>query len=38
MILDQGRIVEFGDRLDLALDPGSKFHNLLRTGLDEVLV
>jgi ATP-binding cassette, subfamily B, bacterial len=38
MILDQGRVVEFGDRLDLALDPGSKFHMLLRTGLDEVLV
>ncbi|MBW6465870.1 MAG: ABC transporter ATP-binding protein/permease [Brevefilum sp.] len=37
MILEQGRVVEFGDRLDLALDAGSKFHNLLRTGLDEVL-
>lgn len=38
MILDQGRVVEFGSRLDLALDPSSRFHNLLRTGLDEVLV
>jgi ATP-binding cassette, subfamily B, bacterial len=38
MILDQGRVVEFGKRLDLTLDPSSRFHNLLRSGLDEVLV
>jgi ATP-binding cassette, subfamily B, bacterial len=38
MILDRGRVVEFGDRLTLALDPNARFHNLLRSGLDEVLV
>jgi ABC-type multidrug transport system fused ATPase/permease subunit len=38
MILDKGRVVEFGSRFDLALDPSSRFHNLLRKGMDEVLV
>ena len=37
MILEKGRLVEFGNRLDLALDPNSRFHNLLRKGMDEVL-
>jgi ATP-binding cassette, subfamily B, bacterial len=38
MILDKGRVVEFGSRYDLALDPSSRFSNLLRKGMDEVLV
>jgi ATP-binding cassette, subfamily B, bacterial len=38
MILEGGRIVEFGDRLALAADPASRFAQLLRTGLEEVLV
>jgi ATP-binding cassette, subfamily B, bacterial len=37
MILDQGRIVEAGDRAALAADPNSRFATLLRTGLEEVL-
>jgi ATP-binding cassette subfamily B protein len=35
MILDQGRIVEQGPRAALAADPGSRFAQLLRTGLEE---
>jgi len=38
MILDDGRVSEFGERSGLAEDPGSKFAQLLRTGLEEVLV
>jgi len=38
MILDQGRISEHGNRLVLAGDTGSRFHHLLETGLEEVLV
>jgi ABC-type multidrug transport system fused ATPase/permease subunit len=38
MILEDGRIVEFGDRLALAADPDSRFAHLLRTGIEEVLV
>ena len=38
MILEGGRIVEHGDREALANDPDSRFHGLLRTGLEEVLV
>jgi ATP-binding cassette subfamily B protein len=38
MILEQGRILEAGDRLALAADPDSHFHGLLQTGLEEVLV
>lgn len=37
MILEGGRIEEFGDRQALALDPDSRFNQLLKTGLDEVL-
>lgn len=37
MILEDGRIVEHGNRQRLAADPGTRFHNLLRTGLEEVL-
>ena len=37
LILDAGRVVEAGPRLDLAGDPGSRFARLLETGLREVL-
>jgi len=37
LILEEGRIVEFGVRQSLAADPRSHFHRLLRTGLEEVL-
>jgi ATP-binding cassette subfamily B protein len=37
MILDGGRIVETGRRVDLVQDPGSRFSALLRVGLEEVL-
>jgi len=38
MILENGRILEFGDRRSLALNPDSRFNHLLQTGMDEVLV
>jgi ATP-binding cassette, subfamily B, bacterial len=38
MILENGRIREFGPYHHLAHDPGSRFYRLLQTGLDEVLV
>jgi ATP-binding cassette subfamily B protein len=38
MILRDGRVVEHGDRQRLAEDPESRFHSLLQTGLEEVLV
>jgi ATP-binding cassette subfamily B protein len=38
MILEEGRIGEYGPRLDLVADPASRFNQLLRTGLEEVLV
>jgi ABC-type multidrug transport system fused ATPase/permease subunit len=37
LILDEGRIVEFGPRRQLAEDPASRFHRLLQTGLEEAL-
>jgi ATP-binding cassette subfamily B protein len=37
LILEGGRVVEQGDRRQLASDPGSRFHKLLQTGLEEVL-
>jgi ABC-type multidrug transport system fused ATPase/permease subunit len=37
VILDAGRIVEYGERLALAVDPESRFAGLLETGLREVL-
>ncbi len=37
MILEKGRILEFGDREALALNPNSRFNRLLKTGLDEML-
>ena len=38
LILEDGEIVEFGERVALAADRESRFANLLRTGLEEVLV
>jgi ABC-type multidrug transport system fused ATPase/permease subunit len=37
LILENGRILEWGERLKLAGDPGSRFYHLLETGLEEVL-
>jgi ATP-binding cassette, subfamily B, bacterial len=37
LILENGRIVEYGPRLALASDPNSRFAELLRTGLEEAL-
>lgn len=37
MILDEGCICEHGARTALAGDPGSRFYNLLQTGMEEVL-
>lgn len=36
-VLEAGRIVERGQRAELADDPESRFAELLRTGLEEVL-
>ncbi|HEX6385434.1 MAG TPA: ABC transporter ATP-binding protein, partial [Anaerolineae bacterium] len=38
LILENGRIVEFGERVVLLNDPQSRFYRLLQTGLEEVLV
>ena len=35
MILDNGKILEYGDRARLAEDPHSRFHALLKKGLEE---
>jgi ATP-binding cassette subfamily B protein len=37
LILEAGRVEEQGARHDLARDPGSRFAQLLRTGMEEVL-
>jgi len=37
LILDDGRVVEFGERSALAADPHSRFSDLLATGMEEVL-
>jgi ATP-binding cassette, subfamily B, bacterial len=37
LILEGGRIVEYGPRAGLANDPASRFHQLLQTGLEEAL-
>lgn len=37
LILDAGRIVEYGPRARLSADPTSRFARLLNTGLEEVL-
>jgi ATP-binding cassette subfamily B protein len=38
MILEKGRVIEYGDRERLAGDPNSSFYRLLRAGLEEVMV
>jgi ATP-binding cassette subfamily B protein len=38
LILEGGRVAEYGRRTDLASDPQSRFSALLRTGMEEVLV
>jgi ABC-type multidrug transport system fused ATPase/permease subunit len=37
LILEQGSISEYGNRRKLASDPSSRFHQLLQTGMEEVL-
>jgi ATP-binding cassette, subfamily B, bacterial len=37
LVLDQSQVAEWGSRTDLAVDPGSRFSQLLRVGLGEVL-
>jgi ATP-binding cassette subfamily B protein len=37
MILQEGAVIEHGDRAQLAGDPASRFYGLLQTGLEEVL-
>jgi ATP-binding cassette, subfamily B, bacterial len=37
VILDEGRVVESGPRLALQADPNSKYSELLRVGMEEVL-
>jgi ATP-binding cassette subfamily B protein len=37
MILEEGRVREYGARVALASDPSSRFSELLRAGLEEVL-
>ncbi len=38
LILEDGRVGEYGLRQELAADPNSRFYHLLQTGLQEVLV
>jgi len=38
LILEKGRVAEYGPRAELLADPGSRFSHLLRTGVEEVLV
>jgi len=38
MILEDGHIAEYGNRVQLTSDTGSRFYGLLQTGLEEVLV
>jgi len=37
MILEDGRVIEHGERAALAADPESRFAHLLRVGLEEAL-
>ncbi|HUS15303.1 MAG TPA: ABC transporter ATP-binding protein [Chloroflexia bacterium] len=37
LILDGGRVVEYGPRATLAADPAARFYALLQTGLEEAL-
>jgi ABC-type multidrug transport system fused ATPase/permease subunit len=36
LILDEGRVVEYGVRAELAGNPNSRLSQLLRTGIEEV--
>jgi ABC-type multidrug transport system fused ATPase/permease subunit len=36
LILDHGHVLEYGPRAQLAADPTSHFHRLLRVGLEEI--
>ena len=38
LVLDEGRVLEYGDRLQLLADETSCFHELHKTGLEEVMV
>lgn len=38
LILDEGEVLEHGDRVALLADPDSRFSELLRTGMEQVLV
>jgi len=38
LILEGGRVIEWGERRELAADPTSHFYRLLRTGLEDWLV
>ncbi len=37
LILEEGEVIEYGERLKLMADPSSRFYHLLETGLEEVL-
>ena len=37
LILEEGEVLEYGARTQLAADPRSRFYHLLQTGLEEVL-
>jgi ATP-binding cassette, subfamily B, bacterial len=37
LILDNGSVLEYGNRKELASNPSSRFYQLLQTGLEEVL-
>lgn len=38
IILEDGRVIEYGPRADLVRDPNSRFSRLLETGMEEALV
>jgi len=38
LVLDEGRVLEYGDRQQLLADETSRFHELHMTGLEEVMV
>lgn len=38
VVLEDGRVIEYGERVALAADPGSRFSRLLAAGMEEVLV
>jgi ATP-binding cassette subfamily B protein len=38
LILESGKVHEYGDRARLASDQSSRFHHLLQTGIEEMLV